>query len=92
MPDNESGRTPVSSSKSEARLGAGLEIAVFLTPAEVRNNVARVGKTTLYQWVRAGIFPAPYKLGPSRIGFKKCEVDDWIASRPRISRLVDAKQ
>lgn len=63
--------------------------AVFLTPAEVRRNIARVGKTTLYKWIRTGAFPAPYRLGRSRVGFKRTEIEAWVNSRERITNLVD---
>jgi prophage regulatory protein len=45
--------------------------------------VALVSKVQLYQWIKEGNFPAPFRLGKARVGWKKSEVDAWVASRPR---------
>jgi prophage regulatory protein len=45
--------------------------------------VALVSKVQLYQWIKEGNFPAPYRLGKARVGWKKSEVDAWVESRPR---------
>lgn len=33
-------------------------------------------------------FPSPIILGPNRIGWKLCEIKEWIESRPRVKQLV----
>ena len=40
-----------------------------------------VKRTTLYQWVRTGILVAPIKLGPRARGWRKSQLDAFIASR-----------
>lgn len=37
-----------------------------------------LSKTTIYRNIRAGTFPAPIKLGRSRIAFSEAEVNAWI--------------
>lgn len=51
----------------------------FLRPREVR-ELLKVGRTTLYQWVRAGTFPAPTKYGPNTTGWPRSVVLAWQAS------------
>jgi prophage regulatory protein len=38
---------------------------------------------TLKRAARAQKFPLPMELGPNRIGWRRSEIDAWIASRPR---------
>ncbi len=30
-------------------------------------------------------FPAPYQLGPNRVGFDEAELEEWERSRPRVN-------
>lgn len=41
-----------------------------------------LSKTEIYRRIRAGNFPAPIRLGVSRIAFSAEEIDAWILSRP----------
>lgn len=52
----------------------------FLTMKEVLARVS-LSKTELYRRIRAGTFPAPIRLGLSRIAFVEKEVEDWMAER-----------
>ncbi|MGF6904564.1 helix-turn-helix transcriptional regulator [Paraburkholderia sp. GAS348] len=40
-----------------------------------------VGRSTLYEWIKAGRFPSPVKLGPKAVGFRAEDVHAWIAAR-----------
>lgn len=42
-----------------------------------------VGKTTLYRWANAGMFPQPRALTPTRstVAWSAAEVHAWIASK-----------
>lgn len=42
-----------------------------------------IGQTTLYRWVKAGMFPRPYALTPTRstVAWSAAEVHAWIASK-----------
>ena len=74
--------TPVSAhAQTEGAPGRGV-----LT---IREVVRRVGlsRSTLYELVRRGAFPAPLELAPNRVGWLHEEIDAWLASRPRRRRL-----
>ena len=51
-------------------------------------EIVGVSAPTLWQWQRQGLFPRSVKLQPdagfSKIAFLASEVEDWIASRPRV--------
>lgn len=53
--------------------------------------IALVSKVQLYQWIKDGNFPAPYRLGKARVGWKKSEVDAWVESRPRTFSAASKK-
>lgn len=40
-----------------------------------------LSRSTLYNFVAAGTFPAPVRLGPRRVGWNSRSVDAWIESR-----------
>jgi len=40
---------------------------------------AKVTVRTLRNWAKAGIGPAPVKLGPRVVRYRKDEVDAWLA-------------
>ncbi|MDE2761598.1 MAG: AlpA family phage regulatory protein [Gemmatimonadota bacterium] len=53
----------------------------ILRPPEVVEEIG-VSKASLYRWIRSGRFPPPIKLGPRRVGWRREDVDAWIAGRP----------
>jgi prophage regulatory protein len=44
-------------------------------------EVLGVGRSTLYEWIKAGYFPAPVKLGPKAVGFRTEDIRAWMATR-----------
>ena len=47
-----------------------------------------VGKTKLWEMIGDGDFPAPIRLGGEgsrAVGWHQHEVEDWIATRPRVA-------
>jgi prophage regulatory protein len=40
-----------------------------------------ISKSTVYQWVADGKFPAPIRLGPRSVGWKQSDVEAWLESR-----------
>ena len=49
----------------------------------LRTIVAKTGlaRSTIYAYVKLGLFPNQRKLGPGRVGWRASEVRAWIASR-----------
>lgn len=45
---------------------------------EARTGLAR---STIYQYVKEGVFPKPVHLGPRAVGWIESEVSDWINDR-----------
>ena len=52
-----------------------------------KNLTAKIGGSRVKVWrdVRDGLFPAPIILGPNSVGWYENEVDEWLASRPRVN-------
>ncbi len=40
-----------------------------------------LSRSSIYAAIKAGTFPAPFRLGPRAIGFSAGSVDAWIAAR-----------
>ena len=55
---------------------------------------ARTGqsRSTIYQRVKEGLFPAPINLGGRNVGWLETEVDNWIVSCIEKSRAEKAGQ
>jgi prophage regulatory protein len=43
--------------------------------------VLSIGRTTLYASIKAGVFPAPVRLGPKAVGWRVEDVRAWLALR-----------
>jgi prophage regulatory protein len=35
-------------------------------------------RSTIYSWIAQGLFPAPVRIGPRRVAWRKQDVDQWI--------------
>ena len=53
----------------------------FLSKREVTKITGR-SATSLWRDTNAGIFPAPRKTGPGRVGWLASEITAWMSSRP----------
>jgi prophage regulatory protein len=40
-----------------------------------------IGRSTLYDWMKAGAFPKPVKLGARAVGWREGDILVWIKSR-----------
>ena len=40
-----------------------------------------LSKSTLYELIRVGQFPAPVKLSPNRVGWLESDVQAWLEAR-----------
>jgi prophage regulatory protein len=45
-----------------------------------------LSRSTVYNKIANGTFPAPVSLGPRAIGFYESEIHEWLANRPRRAR------
>ena len=54
----------------------------ILRPAEVAAMLG-VTRSTLTRWRQRDGFPQPLKLGPGAVGFRRSDVEAWLADRPQ---------
>lgn len=45
-----------------------------------------LSRSTLYQYIKDGMFPRSISLGPRSVGWLESDVSDWIEERVRISQ------
>ena len=45
-----------------------------------------LSRSSLYQYVKEGAFPASVQLGPRAVGWLESDVSDWISSRVKRAR------
>lgn len=50
---------------------------------QARTGLAR---STIYLYIKEGLFPKPVALGPRAVGWIESEVSDWIAERLKMTR------
>lgn len=44
-------------------------------------SLTGLSRTTIYEYVSRGIFPAQIRLGPRTIGWFEAEVEEWLMQR-----------
>ncbi len=54
----------------------------FLSYADLEERYGK-SRVTLWRWVRAGLLPAPYEIGPNSVAFKSQEIQQRDASLKR---------
>jgi prophage regulatory protein len=52
----------------------------FLRLKQIKAQIG-LGRTSIYDKIKAGEFPKPYPLGPRAVGWLAEEIDAWIESR-----------
>ena len=45
-----------------------------------------LSRSTLYQYIKDGVFPASIQLGPRAVGWLESDVSDWISARVHLTR------
>ena len=55
---------------------------------ESRTGLAR---STIYQYIKDGVFPKPVQLGPRAVGWIEAEVSAWITERIKAVRDADQR-
>lgn len=58
----------------------------ILSEKEVSEKVGSYSRVSRWRWERAGLFPARVKVGLRRVGWFEHEIDEWLASRPRVTK------
>ncbi len=46
-----------------------------------------VSLSTVRNWIRSGVLPAPKQLGPGTLGWQRAQIDEWLQSRPLVQQL-----
>ena len=46
-------------------------------------HLTSLSKATVYRKVADGSFPAPLKIGKSRVAWREKDIVDWLARQPR---------
>ena len=64
------------------------QIQSALTILRRKQVEARTGlsRSTIYDRIKAGTFPAPVSLGEKAVGWIESEVDAWLTARMQASR------
>lgn len=42
-----------------------------------------LGRSTIYRMMAQGLFPNAVQLTPRAVGWRKADIDTWLATRPR---------
>lgn len=64
------------------------QLQTALTILRRKQVEARTGlsRSTIYERIRAGTFPAPVSLGAKAVGWIEAEIDGWLAAQVEKSR------
>ena len=57
----------------------------FLRRKHVQTRTG-LSRSTIYQYIKDGVFPKPVPLGPRAVGWLESDVSEWIAGRVKIAR------
>ena len=63
----------------------------ILTTNQAAAHLA-LGSSTLEKWRCAGTGPKFLRLGMRRVGYHKADLDEWIASRPRLASTSEVER
>ena len=58
-------------------------LADRLLPFKRVLEVTSLSRATLYRKIGDGSFPAPLKIGKSRVAWRERDIVDWLARQPR---------
>ena len=51
---------------------------VYISAIEVCRKIGGIGKSTLYLWIKKGIFPPGTRVGPRKTAWSTATVDRWL--------------
>lgn len=66
-------------------------ISSALTILRRKQVEARIGlsRSTIYERIKAGTFPAPISLGAKSVGWIESEIEAWLSAQVKKSRQAD---
>jgi predicted DNA-binding transcriptional regulator AlpA len=67
----------------EEKAKTSFATSIVLLPTHDVLNITGLSRTTLWRLEREGKFPLRLRLSANRVGWRKDEVEGWIATRPR---------
>ncbi|MCY3860853.1 AlpA family phage regulatory protein [Candidatus Poribacteria bacterium] len=56
--------------------------AILLTRRQVESR-CRLSTSSIYRYMRDGLFPEPIRVGRRAVRWYASEIDEWLATRPR---------
>lgn len=56
-----------------------IKLGVIRLPAVVAQ--VALGRSTIYSLIKQNAFPSPVKLSQRAVGWRQCDIDDWLESR-----------
>ena len=60
------------------------------TPTILRRHQVQqrtgLSRSTLYQYIKDGVFRASVQLGPRAVGWLESDISDWITARVKLAR------
>ena len=62
---------------------------VYISALEVCRKIGGIGKSTLYLWIKKGIFPPGTRVGPRRTAWSTATVDQWLRQQAGGGKPVD---
>lgn len=67
-------------------MAAQLQSALHILRRKQVESRTGLSRSTIYDRIRAGTFPAPVSLGAKAVGWIEAEVDAWLADQVAKSR------
>lgn len=46
-------------------------------------KIAGITRSTIYDYIKRGVFPSPVRITPSRVAWHIADVEAWVAERQR---------
>jgi predicted DNA-binding transcriptional regulator AlpA len=56
---------------------------IYLSWSEVQRIAGNKSRTTIWRWMRDGLFPSSYKIGANSVAWKASELQLWVDSHDK---------
>lgn len=57
------------------------ELVEVLLPLNKVLQVIPAGRSTIYEWISKGLFPAPVRIGPRRVAWRQSDITRFISEK-----------